>query len=98
VAKIIDKINKRPRKCLGFKTPHQLFIGDNQHVALASWIRECFSKDSREIFEHFKFGEFIAQLSDANLLYKAVQQIKGADLRPEAVSNHDMGLVFEELK
>jgi IS30 family transposase len=36
VAKIIDKINKRPRKCLGFKTPHQLFIGDNQHVALAS--------------------------------------------------------------
>ena len=36
VAKIINKINKRPRKCLGFKTPHQLFIGHNQHVALAS--------------------------------------------------------------
>ena len=36
VAKIIDKINKRPRKCLGFKTPSQLFIGPNQHVALAS--------------------------------------------------------------
>jgi IS30 family transposase len=35
VAKIINKINKRP-KCLGFKTPHQLFIGHNQHVALAS--------------------------------------------------------------
>ena len=32
VAKIINKINKRPRKCLGFKTPHQLFIGHNQHV------------------------------------------------------------------
>jgi IS30 family transposase len=36
VAKIIEKINKRPRKCLGFKTPSQLFIGPNQHVALAS--------------------------------------------------------------
>ena len=36
VAKIINKINKRPRKCLGFKTPHQLFTGHNQHVALAS--------------------------------------------------------------
>jgi len=36
VAKIIDKINKRPRKCLGFKTPNQLFLGHNQHVALAS--------------------------------------------------------------
>lgn len=58
---------------------------------------QCFSRDAREIFEHFKFGEFIAQLADANLLYKAVQQVKGADLRPKAVSNHDMGLVFEEL-
>jgi type I restriction enzyme M protein len=63
---------------------------------LESYI-QSFSKDAREIFEHFKFGEFIAQLSDANLLYKAVQQVKGADLRPEVVSNHDMGLVFEEL-
>jgi len=63
---------------------------------LESYI-QSFSKDAREILEHFKFGEFIAQLSDANLLYKAVQQVKGADLRPEVVSNHDMGLVFEEL-
>lgn len=36
VAEIIEKINKRPRKCLGFKTTQQLLIGDNQHVALAS--------------------------------------------------------------
>ncbi|KLU05724.1 Type I restriction-modification system, DNA-methyltransferase subunit M [Rhodopirellula islandica] len=28
---------------------------------------ECFSKDAREIFEHFKFAEFIAQLQDATL-------------------------------
>lgn len=58
---------------------------------------QSFSTDAREIFEHFKFNEFIAQLSDANLLYKAVQQVQGADLRPSVVSNHDMGLVFEEL-
>jgi len=36
VAKIIGKINSRPRKCLGFKTPNQLFLGPNQHVALAT--------------------------------------------------------------
>ena len=36
VAKIIEKINKRPRKCLGFNTPDQLFLGHNHHVALAS--------------------------------------------------------------
>lgn len=63
---------------------------------LESYI-QSFSTDAREIFEHFKFAEFIAQLDDANLLYKAVQQVKGADLRPETLSNHDMGLVFEEL-
>lgn len=63
---------------------------------LESYIH-AFSKDAREIFEHFKFGEFIAQLADANLLYKAVQQVKGADLSPDVISNHDMGLVFEEL-
>ena len=34
---------------------------------------ECFSPDAREIFEHFKFSEFVEQLSDANLLYKVVQ-------------------------
>ena len=34
---------------------------------LESYI-QSFSPDAREIFEHFKFGEFIAQLSDANLL------------------------------
>ena len=36
VAKIIQKINYRPRKCLGFKTPNQLFFGHNKSVALAS--------------------------------------------------------------
>ena len=58
---------------------------------------DSFSKDAREIFEHFKFGEFIAQLEDANLLFKVVQKVATTDLSPKAISNHDMGLVFEEL-
>jgi len=56
-----------------------------------------FSKDAREIFEHFKFAEFIGQLNDANLLYKIVQKVRQTDLSPKAISNHEMGLVFEEL-
>jgi len=56
-----------------------------------------FSKDAREIFEHFKFSEFIGQLNDANLLYKIVQKVRQTDLSPKAISNHDMGKVFEEL-
>ena len=56
-----------------------------------------FSKDAREIFEHFKFDEFIGLLDDANLLYKVVQKFAATDLSYSAVSNHEMGLVFEEL-
>jgi type I restriction enzyme M protein len=63
---------------------------------LESYI-QGFSKDAREIFEHFKFNEFIGQLNDANLLYKIVQKVRKTDLSPRAISNHDMGLVFEEL-
>ncbi|MCK5374545.1 MAG: SAM-dependent DNA methyltransferase, partial [Alphaproteobacteria bacterium] len=63
---------------------------------LESYI-QGFSKDAREIFEHFKFAEFIGQLDDANLLYKIVQQVRKTDLSPKAISNHEMGLVFEEL-
>lgn len=57
----------------------------------------AFSKDAREIFEYFNFAEFIGQLNDANLLYKVVQRVRQSDLRPDVVSNHEMGLVFEEL-
>jgi type I restriction enzyme M protein len=63
---------------------------------LESYI-QSFSKDAREIFEYFNFAEFIGQLNDANLLYKVVQKVRTIDLSTKAVSNHDMGLVFEEL-
>ena len=58
---------------------------------------QCFSKDAREIFDHFKFSEFIGLLNDANLLYKVVQKVRTMELHPNAVSNYEMGLVFEEL-
>ncbi|GHC52985.1 type I restriction-modification system subunit M [Roseibacillus persicicus] len=63
---------------------------------LETYLRK-FSRDAREIFEYFNFNEFIGQLADANLLYKVVQRVRTADLNPEAISNHEMGLVFEEL-
>ena len=58
---------------------------------------QCFSADAREIFEHFKFDEFIGLLDDANLLCKVVKKFATTDLSPQVISNHDMGLVFEEL-
>lgn len=56
-----------------------------------------FSVDAREIFDHFNFDEFIARLDDAGLLFKVVSTFATTDLSPDAVSNHEMGLIFEEL-
>ncbi len=58
---------------------------------------QSFSRDAREIFEHFKFDEFVGTLNEANLLYKVAKKFANIDLSPKAISNHDMGLVFEEL-
>jgi len=32
----MNRLNNRPRKCLGFKTPHQVFFGETSHVALTT--------------------------------------------------------------
>lgn len=39
VKNITKKLNNRPRKFLGFKTPGKVFFGVNPPLALASWIR-----------------------------------------------------------
>ncbi|MDR4486182.1 MAG: IS30 family transposase [Nitrospirales bacterium] len=36
INQVMDKLNNRPRKCLGIKTPNQVFFGINPPVALAS--------------------------------------------------------------
>lgn len=36
IQKAMDKLNNRPRKCLGMKTPNQVFFGINPPVALVS--------------------------------------------------------------
>lgn len=56
-----------------------------------------FSPNAREIFERYKFTEQLAYLDESNLLYKIVEKFATVDLHPDAISNHQMGLVFEEL-
>lgn len=58
---------------------------------------QSFSKDAREIFEHFHFEDFVQQLAAANLLYQVVQRFAATDLSPERISNFGMGIIFEEL-
>ena len=67
-------------------------IADN----LESYISN-FSANAREIFEKYEFSKLIEKLNENNLLYLIVEKFSAFDLSPEHVSNHEMGLMFEEL-
>ncbi len=56
-----------------------------------------FSANAREIFEKYKFHEQLEYLDESNLLYQIVQKFANVNLHPDTISNHEMGLVFEEL-
>ena len=72
-------------------------LSDTQTASdLMSYV-QAFSKDAREIFEHFHFEDFVQQLETANLLYQVVQRFAATDLSPEFISNFGMGIIFEEL-
>lgn len=68
------------------------YIRDN----IESYINE-FSENAREIFEKYEFTNQIDKLNDNNLLYLIIEQFASFDLHPNVISNHQMGLLFEEL-
>ena len=51
VQSVMEKLNNRPRKCLGMKTPNQVFFKDHSFVALQSWIRVKFQWTNRTIYK-----------------------------------------------
>jgi type I restriction enzyme M protein len=72
--------------------------GDSNNIApnLLKYIRSL-SPNVRAIFEYFGFDDHVAKLENANRLFLIVSKFAAVDLHPEAVPNHQMGLVFEEL-
>lgn len=56
-----------------------------------------FNDEVRKIFENFQFDKVVARLNRNNLLFRMIQEICKCDFSLEAVDNHDMGYVFEEL-
>ena len=73
-------------------------LGDPDHIAhnLFTYV-QGFSADVRDIFDHFEFQAQVDRLAKAGLLYQVAEKFAQIDLHPEAVSNMQMGLVFEEL-
>jgi len=67
-------------------------IADNLRAYIAG-----FSPSARDVLEHFDFDTHIDRLNRANLLYAVVAKFVDLDLHPEAVSNLEMGYLYEEL-
>lgn len=56
-----------------------------------------FSPNMREVLEKFDFDNTITKLDEAGLLFLVLERFKEIDLHPDAVSNLEMGYLFEEL-
>jgi type I restriction enzyme M protein len=57
----------------------------------------AFSPGAREVLEKFDFNTQITRLDKANLLYLVIGKFSDIDLHPNAVSNVEMGYLYEEL-
>lgn len=56
-----------------------------------------FSSSAREILNQFSFDNEIDKMEENNLLYLVIKRFTEIDLHPSAVSNMEMGYIFEEL-
>lgn len=56
-----------------------------------------FSANVRDIFEQYKFEDTIIDLARHDLLLQVLQHFAKTNLHPDAVSNDQMGHIFEEL-
>jgi type I restriction enzyme M protein len=68
----------------------------NLGANLRNYIRN-FSPNMQAVLEKFDFENTITKLEEHNLLYLVMEKFKSIDLHPDKVSNHEMGMIFEEL-
>ena len=67
-------------------------IADQLRAYLAA-----FSPNARDVIEKFEFTAHITRLKESNLLYLVLAKFCELDLHPDAVSNVEMGAIYEEL-
>jgi len=84
-----------------FNTSKHMFktlLADPDNVApnLRNYIAG-FSESARDIIDKFNFDAQIYRLEQHNLLYLVVSKFADLDVRPEVVSNLEMGYLYEEL-
>ncbi|WP_323939219.1 type I restriction-modification system subunit M [Aeromonas hydrophila] len=101
--KALSRIAATDRKQELFNTSGFTFdklLGDAPNIAgnLIAYI-QGFSPRARDIFDKFEFEAEIAKLDEANRLFLIIREFCSADinLSPKAISNLQMGYLFEEL-
>ncbi len=101
--KALSRIAANDRKQELFNTSGFTFeklLGDAPNIAgnLIAYI-QGFSPRARDIFDKFEFETEIAKLDEANRLFLIVKEFCSAEinLSPKAISNLQMGYLFEEL-
>lgn len=70
--------------------PNNVYLNFNNYL-------QGFSDDVRDILENFKMDPLIKKLNEDDSLYLLIDKFTEFDLHPEAVDNHQMGSVYEEL-
>jgi type I restriction enzyme M protein len=75
----------------------KLLDDPNGIAANLTFYISSFSSRAREIIEYFGFEAEIEKLDKADRLYLVVKKFAEIDLHPDAVSNVEMGYIFEEL-
>ncbi len=100
----LDNLDPQLRHAFGFAfyntSPYNFerLVNDAPHLAdnLRAYINS-FSENMRDVLEKFEFGNTIAKLDEAGLLFLVMERFKSVDLHPDKVSNLQMGTIFEEL-
>ena len=97
----VETVLKRKAKLSFYnksKFDFQKLIADPSDIAanLRNYITG-FSKNARDILEHFNFEDHIERLDKSNLLFLIIKRFAEVDLHPEVVPNIEMGYIFEEL-
>jgi type I restriction enzyme M protein len=69
---------------------------NNITVNLENYI-EGFSDNIKDIFDKLNFTSILERLAQGDLLYRIITEFDKLDLHPENISNHEIGLAFEDL-
>lgn len=93
---ILSKINKKFFNYSKYdlnrlkSDPHNIYMNFQNYLGR-------YSKNVLEIIENFQLEKPVEKLNRNNRLFILIDKFTEIDLHPDKISNHEMGLIFEEL-